>query len=248
MLMTTDIDWVVISLRRTPERMKQFTAVNAHAGVPFETFDAVDGKELDRKELERSGLVTADLTWGPGAIGAALSQRQCWLRAIETGRSICIFEDDVFLRGDFAARALGAIDALPKDWDTIHFGFNTDSMFDVEMFPGCDMQGGFTVAYPSYSDCMRFVAGTGDVSAVRSHTVFGTCAYAISPGGAQKLLDGCYPLMPREIYIPVFPAVFLPRSNDISMNGLYRDMASYVCLPPIAMPMNDRQNSTIWAT
>lgn len=248
MTATTEIDWVVISLKRTPERMEQFRAGNAHVGLSFETFDAVDGRQIDREELVRSGLVSADLKWGPGAIGAALSQRQCWLRAIESGRSVGILEDDVFLRSDFVDKALAAIDALPRDWDTIHFGFNTDSLFDVEIFPGCDLQGGFSVSYPSLADCQRFVASAGAVSSVRSHTVFGTCAYAVSPRGAQKLLDGCYPLAPREIFIPVFPAVFLPRSNDISMNGLYRDMASYVCLPPIAMPMNDKQDSTIWTS
>jgi glycosyl transferase family 25 len=247
MAATTDIDWMVISLQRTPERMELFELINAHVGLTFETLPAVDGQLLDREELAQSGVTAEGLTWKDGAIGAALSHRLCWERAVETGRPVGILEDDVFLRHDFVATAQQVCEGLPADWDIIHLGFNTDSVFDVEIHPGCHVQGFFSVWYPSLDDCERFVKTSDRVAPVRLHNAFGNCSYVVSPSGAQKLIDGCFPLRRIAVPIPAYPAMFMSNSKDVLMNRLYKDMAAYVCLPPIAIPINDKPNSTIGA-
>ena len=189
----TDFDWLVISLERTPERLKQFRAINAHLGPLIETLPAVDGQQLDRDELVRAGLIVEGMAWSAGAIGASLSHRLCWLRAIQSGRPVCIFEDDIFLRHDFLTQTLALAEGLPHDWDTLHFGCNTDSVLDVEILPGCNARGTFTPLAPTLADCERFALTSGSVAAMRLHNAFGRCSYAVSPGGARKLIDGCFP-------------------------------------------------------
>jgi GR25 family glycosyltransferase involved in LPS biosynthesis len=241
-----DVDWLVISLRRTPERLAAFSAINGHLGLPIETMEAVDGQTLDRGDLDRDGIIAADSPWGAGTIGASLSHRKCWEHAVETGRPVGIFEDDIYLRHDFVDRAQQAFAALPADWDLVHFGFNTDSVLNVEMLPDCLLEGRFSVDYPSHGDCLRFTRGTGHVALAKLHNLFGRCAYAVSPKGAQRLIEGCFPLNMRAVGVPGLPTGLLfPHSGDGVMNGLYREMSAYVCLPPIAMPANDKAASTV---
>lgn len=246
MTSTVDIDWVVISLKRTPERLAAFHANNPHAEIAVEVLEAVDGRQLDREELVRAGLASPDLDWSAGAIGAALSQRKCWERAVESGRPVGIFEDDAMLRSDFWDNAASALAALPADWDTVHFGFNTDAPMEVEMLPGTRLRGRFDVAYPTREASRRFVAASGQTAPQRMHNVFGTCAYAVSPKGARKLLERCSPLAGGEVFIPLFNAFVVVSSLDFRLNGLYSEMSSFVCLPPIAMSPNEKKDSTIW--
>lgn len=241
----SDIDWMVISLKRTPERLEQFAAINAHLGLPFETLEAVDGLELDLEGVVRSGVMAADLRWVPGALGAALSHRLCWLRAIKSGHTVCIFEDDVFLRHDFVSTALGVLDSLPKGWDIVHFGFNTDSVLDVQLVPGCDIRGHFGNWYPTLPECGRFARSSGAVVPARLYGSFGTAAYAVSPAGARKLIEGCFPLSKRNVRVEALSMTLQTKTHDGLMNGLYRDIGAYVCLPPIALPINDKTVSTV---
>lgn len=241
----SDIDWIVISLRRTPQRLEQFSAANGHLDVRFEVLDAVDGLSLDRDELSRSGLVDAGMSWSPGAIGAALSHRMCWLRAAESGRPVCIFEDDAVLRNDFAGSAIATIESLPLDWDILHFGFNVDSLLGVQLGPGLEANGDFDLKYLTPADLDRFAASTGPALPFKLNNVFGTCAYAVSPAGAQKLLDGCFPLASRLVIVNSHRTSIWAQTADVLMNALYGDIGAYVCLPPIAMPINDKASSTV---
>lgn len=247
MLDAADIDWVVISLKRTPERLQQFRAATQQLGLRIEALEAVDGLELDREDLEQDGLISVALPWGPGAIGAALSHRQCWLGAIKSNRPVCIFEDDVVLRHDFAARAVELLATLPDEWDLIHFGYNTDSILDVEAAPGLNVRGEFDPRYSSALELERFAASSGRVAPARLHRVFGACCYAVSPRGANKLIEGCFPLSVKSVVFHALRLYILPQTSDVVMNGLYQQMHAYVCLPPVAMPINDKKASTVQA-
>lgn len=242
---TEDMDWIVISLGRTPERLEAFSAVNAHLGLPFEVLAAVDGRELDEAELIRSGLIRPGLGWPVGSLGAAFSHRLCWLRAIESGRPLCIFEDDTILRHDFATSAMALMAELPHSWDIVHFGFNTDAVLDVEALAGLDAIGYFTLPYLEPHSLDRFAATGGRVQPVKLNNVFGTSSYAVSPAGAQKLLDGCFPLDTRYVPVRALEWMLVTKSNDGLMNSLYRHIGAYVCMPPIAMPINNKRTSTV---
>lgn len=242
-----EIDWVVISLKRTPERLEQFYANNAHQNLTVETLEAVDGLQLDPQELVRDGLIASDLTWTRGALGAAMSHRNCWQRAVESNRPLVIFEDDVLLRSDFATVVLETLNGLPDSWDIIHFGFNTDSALEVEVVPGCLVVGHFGRWYPTRLEGQRFVNSPGAVTAIRLITCYGTCAYAVSAGGAQKLLDRCFPLQWTLHPIRAFNMLLRGETGDAVMNRHYQDMTSFVCVPPIALALNDKATSTVSA-
>lgn len=242
-----DMDWIVISLRRTPERLDAFSAINAHLGLPFEVQAAVDGLELDGDELVRAGLSATDQNWPPGSVGAALSHRQCWLRTVESGRPACIFEDDAILRRDFVPAAMATIEELPANWDIVHFGFNFDAALDVRLAPGLDVFGTFSIGHLGPDQFETFMNTTGRVLPFRLNNVFGTCAYAVSPAGARKLLEGCFPLSNRKVPVRTYRLMVVAQSNDTLMNALYRRIGAYVCLPPIVVPINDKQASTVKA-
>jgi GR25 family glycosyltransferase involved in LPS biosynthesis len=169
----------------------------------------------------------------------------CWERAVETGRAVGILEDDVFLRHDFLESSSQVMDVLPPDWDIIHLGFNMDSLFDLEIHPGCNVRGGFNVLFPSLEHCERFVASKGPAIPVKMHNSFGNCCYVVSPSGARKLIDGCFPMSSRVVWIPTLGAMLRSHSKDALMNEQYRTMAAYVSIPPIAMPINDKEQSTV---
>ena len=70
---------VVISLRRTPERLAWFQRNNPTAADGFATVEGIDGQEL-LDTLARSRLISASALqrWTPGALGVALSHLRCW--------------------------------------------------------------------------------------------------------------------------------------------------------------------------
>lgn len=241
-----EIDWMLISLRRTPERLAAFEAANAGVvDLRYELLEAVDGQLVDREQLVRDGLMEEGLDWSPGAIGAALSHRVCWESAVATGRSVGILEDDVYLRHDFVQRTAELDERLDGDWDLIQFGFNTDTVARFEIFPGCSLHGDYSNKYPSVVDCERFAASRGPVNPTRIQMSFGNCCYAVSPAGAKRLLDRCFPLLHRTEFMPWMDGRLLAKSKDILMNGIYWDMKAYASLPPIAMPLNDKAISTV---
>lgn len=245
MAATADIDWVLISLKRTPERLELFQLINAQVGLRYEVLEAVDGQTVDRQKLVDAGLIVEGLPWKPGAVGAALSHLLCWERAVKTGRAVGIVEDDVFLRHDFLESSNQVMGALPPDWDIIHLGFNTDSVFDLEIHPGCNVRGGFSAWFPSLEDCERFVVSTDPAIPVRMHNSFGNCCYVVSPSGAGRLIDACLPMSDRVIPMPTMGAMLRSHSKDGLMNEQYRTMAAYVSVPPIAVPINDKDQSTV---
>lgn len=241
-----DIDWVVISLKRTPERLTQFMTINGHLHLPFETMEAVDGLDLDREELARSGLTVPQLDWRPGALGAAMSHRQCWLRVVESGRPMCILEDDIYMRRDFVQQANRLLAGLPEDWDHVQFGFNTDAVLDLQPLQGLNVRGPLSHHFPTVEQCEQFTRSSGDPILMPLHMAFGNSCYVVSSRGAQKLLDGVFPLSRREVLVVALPAVLVALSKDVLMNELYRDMAAFISIPPLALPANDKQVSTVW--
>lgn len=245
MVTATDIDWILISLKRTPERLELFQLINAQVGLSYEILEAVDGLTVDPKKVSDSGLTVENLDWKPGALGGALSNLLCWERSVQTGRPVGIMEDDIFLRRDFMERYPAVLQDLPEDWDVIHFGFNTDSVFDLEIHPGTNARGNFSIWYPTLEECERFVANTAPVVPIRAHTSFGNCCYVVSPAGAKKLIEGVFPLSKRLVPIPGLNAVLRANSKDALMNEQYPKIAAYVCVPPLALPINDKQASTI---
>ena len=235
----------VINLERTPERMAAFLKQNAGCGIDFRRFVAADGNAIDTEEAVRRNLIKRGTKWRTaGTIGVALSHRSLWEATIAEDRPRLVFEDDAFVRSD--VRAVLA-DALPRlaGWDIVLLGYNTDSLLEINVAGDFDMSGLFTVRYPSPAQLARFVRSRDATRLFRLRHAFGTSGYAVSPAGARKLLARCFPMDNRMIAFKTRGRRLPAFSIDCMMNTVYRDIAAWAFVGPLALPPNDKENSTV---
>lgn len=237
-----DIDWVVLSLERLPGRLARFWADNGALGLPIESVPATDGVDMDRQELAQLDLLLPDQMhgWTDDAIGNAFSHWLCWHRAVESNRPICILEDRALLRRDFVSRLPGLLAAMPPGWDLLHLGNNTNSIVEFKITPDCTLHGEFAGPFVSATS-LEIFAGTVDaVAPLRLHNAFGSFAYVVSPAGAQRLIDACFPLAANVITLsPRQHAQLWAVTVDGLMNRVYQSIEAYLCFPPIALPTSD---------
>lgn len=112
----------VISLVRDTERREAMK--KALAGLNFQFFDAVDGRELDEAKYRHRmqpdwWRVMRGRRMSSGMIGCFLSHYALWEHLVETGTPYAIvFEDDTRLDDGFTA-ALEAVMAANVDWDVV---------------------------------------------------------------------------------------------------------------------------------
>jgi GR25 family glycosyltransferase involved in LPS biosynthesis len=234
----------VIALRRTPQRYDQFVRANAkHRNI--ERFDAVDGSVHTIEELQETGLVEGGLAYTPGAIGNALSHRQLWQIAIEKNVPITVCEDDACLHDDFFRESERIIEHLHGAWDVILWGWNFDSVFLANPEPNLSvffMQFNQTELRANKSEYLK---NKVQVIPLRLRGAFGTVCYSISPQGAQKFHDCCFPLQKRVLTIPEINFNMHCGALDALMCCHYRQMRSYACFPPLAVTDNDQSTSTV---
>lgn len=108
---------VVISLKRTPDRLRQFWDRLDSAGWPFKTpevFEAVDGSKVPVPSWFRSG--------GP-AWGCLQSHRQVIEQALRDGvKRLLILEDDAAFTTDAGDRIKKLMASVPANWDCLMIG------------------------------------------------------------------------------------------------------------------------------
>ncbi len=233
----------VISLLRTPQRRERF--VDQNKGLAFQFFDAVDGFRVDRDRPDIRRLVPPELKhYKPGAIGVALSHLSLWQRAERDGIVMTIAEDDAILRHDFYPRMQETIAGLPLAWDIILWGWNFDSILSLHEMPN------ITTAVMTFdqerlrASIPAFQALDTPVHALRLGKCFGICGYTISPSGARRFRENCFPL--RNFSMP-FPGLSGPVENygvDVAMSALYPLSKSFVCFPPLVVSRNEHAEST----
>jgi len=222
----------VISLKKTPERLEAFLADNSH--LQFEVFEAVDGSALD--------LVGS---YKHGGMGNAMSHIELWKKCIELNEPITICEDDALLHNDFETNSELFKRAIAYDF--ICWGWNYDADLWASHMPFLS-----PVQMKFNQDSMRANKNDYLNEPIRCilmhlHSYCGTICYTITPSGAQKFLDQCYPLKPSVEYI--IPNVqgmrVTPAGLDSAMPEAYQNTASYVCFPPLALTDNDHLTSTV---
>jgi glycosyl transferase, family 25 len=236
----------VISLERTPERLEAFYATNGNR-ERIEHFPAVDGKTLDRRVLVEQELIEANLAgYTDGALGCALSHKRLWERAVETGEPVTILEDDAVLNHQFV-RGADATASQSSDWDYLQWGWNFDAYLTFQL------PGSFSTCVTRFNQTQmrqRIPRFQQEDIAPGFHKLicaFGIPAYTVSPRGAEKLLDWCFPLVPGEVFVPGLERSVPYDGIDTVMNSFFPEphVQAFVAFPPLVVTPNEQSISTI---
>lgn len=231
-----DIDWLVLSAESRPERLAQFKSTNGHLGLPIEVVAASEAREVDLRELAQIDLVDPEIDeWDAEGVANALSHWLCWHQAVETQRTICIFQDSAVLRHDFVPRVQGLLGVIPEGWEYLQLGINTQSGIDFQITPDCRYRGRFTRETAREADLETFMAAVTPVVPLRLFNAFGGFAYMVTPAGAQRLIEQCFPLATQVLNVPCLRGRIRTNSIDAVMNQFFGSMPAHVCFPPLAL-------------
>jgi GR25 family glycosyltransferase involved in LPS biosynthesis len=241
-----------INLDRSRDRLAEFKSLNAHL-TNCERFPAVDGRILDIPTLVNRGLVTADIVkdYTIGNVGAAMSNIALWDRAIDSGRIVTAAEDDAIFNFGFERQAAEIVGRLPDDWDFILWGYNFDLFMCFQMLPGASPCLALFEQDMLRRGVKAFQNQTIQATAYRLIWAFGLACYSISPKGAREFKSRCLPLRPQIIHCPEIARAppggptYRTVGIDNHMNGVHRDLKSFVCFPPLVVTKNEREKSTV---
>lgn len=232
-----------INLERHKEDRDKFLATNVEI-ADFQRFDAVDGSQLRESDLMAQGIVAEPLKlFTPRAFGSAMSHRTLWKKSIETNEPITVAEDDAFFNKHFSTKAKDFIARLPEDWDIIRWGYNADSILDVQVIPGvkdCLMQ---LNPEPLHEKTKDFQQAEYDVLPLRLNCAFGIFAYTISPKGAQAFEQACFPLKNVQFFVRGLNRTILNATIDATMSIFYPQLKAYACYPPLVWSENIKKNT-----
>ena len=229
---------IVINLDRCADRFDAFRTRNAHLG-PVRRFAAVDGAKVDRLDLERCGVITADLNYTDGALGCALSHLSLWREAAAGNRALTICEDDALCASDFIEAANGCLAGLADDWDIVLWGWPFNSMLVFQIFPGQPAYLRHGSVLPSAADFAAASRPAGSSHLFRLNRACGTICYTISPRGAARLLALCTPMRHLRLEVPESANGWRPANGiDTLMSVFYPTLKAYISVPPLAMSPN----------
>lgn len=244
----------VINLSRRPERKAQFLQWNAHQAIDFNFVQAIDGAKLSRMDLSQSGLMTEeDNLFTSGALGNALTHRALWEQCDKAGETALVFEDDACLRNDFSEQVRDALMRAGVNWDILFLGCNTNSPVIVQ---GRDFlrtvmifdESAKTVIPDFFSFFSAGATNFGDTNVFDALLVWGTLGYVVSPKGARKLLESCFPLSSdHKVVMGTGVSNVRPRALDGMINAAMQrgDVSGKCCFPPLVLGPDDAAASDV---
>jgi GR25 family glycosyltransferase involved in LPS biosynthesis len=235
----------VLNLDRRADKYESFLRQNGACGIAFERFSASDGSQMSEADVMALRLVAPGARFTRGAVGCAASHSRIWKSVVEQGVPALVFEDDAAIRHDVNERLATLLPAL-GNWDYVAVGYNTDAVLEVEPAPGMKTVMTSLPKRPDDRTVALFQGSTTPVGAFRLVTAFGTSGYVVSPAGARKLLQLCFPIDNRSYARTLFgQTVEVPVSGiDHMLNCVYDSVEAYACFAPLVLPHNDVANST----
>lgn len=178
---------LIISLQRATQRREHVLKQMQEINIPFEFFDAVDGRELTETQKSLADLSLAEELLGhtlvPGEIGCALSHIGIYEKMVQENMKSCIIlEDDILFDPQFKA-ILKKIETLQNDWELIYLLHGKAKTWPLKR----TLAPGFKLA--------RY----GFPSKNSKRTIIYTVGYMLTLEGAKKLLKVAYPIrMPSD--------------------------------------------------
>jgi len=121
----------VINMDAHADRLHEFQANAAAAGLEIKRWVAVDGSKITSDDLPRLGISKYIYKYSQehkqhGLLGCFLSHRgllrHCEKMAVSSDSAHFIFEDDAYIPPDFKAQWQRICADLPADWDIVQLG------------------------------------------------------------------------------------------------------------------------------
>lgn len=234
----------VISLQRTPERLQYFKDHNKALGE-FEVFDAIDGNQVAAELGAHADSFEPGLKYSKGAMGCAQSHKTLWQLAASSGAPITVCEDDAILHPEFSAQRAKIINGLGDDWDFVQWGWNFDAPLVAEILPllsPCLMHFNQDLLRAAWQG---YMAGKVEPTMMRVACSFGLPCYSISPRGARKFLETCFPLRNFDLGVPMTAGSVPNYGIDVAINRAHPEAESFLTFPPLAISLNEHARSTI---
>jgi glycosyl transferase family 25 len=245
----------VISLDRSPERLKKFLADNLMVpGLDIVRFRAIDGQKLDRADLLSRKVITSDLIYSNNAVACALSHMEVWRKIVADGKPAVVCEDDALLRKDFALLHKHFAATIDQS-DAVFWSYSFDLHMAYEV-PGL---GEFmTVTDAKFLNTedriAQFQNATTPTMLFRPKRLWGLACYTVTPRGAEKLLELVLPLQNARVSVICRTGLRMQlRSGtypnlgiDVDVGSIHIDkLAAKVAVPPIAVHRKLGTASTI---
>jgi len=174
--MTPEIQILVISLRRSPDRREKVRQELSKINLPWKFLDAVDGSLMSQPPLEYKPSKVKRLqgySLTANEIGCYLSHKKAWQRCVDQNLPTLVLEDDFTLAADFENH-LKTLLENSDHWDLLR------------------LQGLYEVPYNKVSQIGNMIIAKNQGDAV------GATGYLVKPEIAQTLIDASH-----EIYEPV---------------------------------------------
>lgn len=199
----------VVSLKRSEER--HVLLKENLSGLKYEIYWGVDGKNLDQKKLESENIYHSGLTqllrkkdgvnpkdMSLPKIGCALTKAKIYKDIVRNNyEKALILEDDILFdtsKNDYVSQAL---QELPDNWDLLYFGYwgNTKPIpFNQKIKNGIlSYLSKYLIRYSSSDIKKRYPRHYSD-HLDKSGNHFGNHSYALSLGGAKKILKYALPI------------------------------------------------------
>src|SRR5690554_1885077 len=114
-----DVKIVVLTLLKSKDRQARIKCLLDDAGIPFEFFWGVDGREDSDPSLnmydKKKRLRAKGQAMSPGQLGCFASHYNIWMSCVRENRNYIVIEDDVLLDKQRFSAFIKSLTALPEE-------------------------------------------------------------------------------------------------------------------------------------
>ena len=171
--------------------------------------------------------------------------RELWQHAVNNDVTTHIAEDDAVLHPTFAEQAHELLSLLPDQWDIMLWGYTHKCGLTLEAYRNGPPLRLWTANAEAKLYTDTFLAATFVSNPVRCYAAWNTFAYSVTPAGARKLLDTCWPIKAENGRIPGQQKLFPIYGLDAKMACLMNDLSTWIAWPPLAFHPHDPDDSNM---
>jgi len=221
----------VVNRASRQDRRRRFLDWNSAHPVHWRFHVAVEPEDLTPQDCPEG--------CDPRVAATAASHRRQWQACVDEGRWRLVFEDDACLRHG-AALILTAMSKALEHADLVFLGCNTDGEALIEMPDRLLAHVTFGGGPGDFDRYAQAAAPMPPPPLVRTHLCWGLLAYAISPQGAAKLLDQCFPLQSVSVELVRNRQRVEGFAVDMAVNAALQRgaVSALLCFPPVVLGPN----------